>query len=135
MVTPAGREPPPRHFGDFPHGAYWSVDPPEGYEGDETLDFTVSGDVIEFAWDYGVVVPLWDGDGLVPDEPEWLERALGLSERLIADLSAWGNEMNDLDATRGTRRAYDRMDTRARALVDRLRAELGDRFRVVYRRW
>src|SRR5690606_28490687 len=81
--------PPPKHFGDCPNGSYWTAEGPTGSAEDDALDFTVEGNSIKFMWDYGVVVPLWDGNGLVPQEPKWLHNALGLSDALIRDLRDW----------------------------------------------
>jgi hypothetical protein len=89
-------------------------------------------------WDYGVSVPLWtDGDGLLPEGPDWLRRALGLSDSLIDDLSEWGNAMEHLDASPPlrTEHAYRDLDQRARDLVARLQQELGSRFTVKYEPW
>lgn len=129
--------PPPLHFGDYPDGAYWSAERIPGLTEDDALDLSVEGDVIRFMWDYGVVVPLWDGNGLVPEEQEWLRGALGLSDGLIHDLREWGNDMNHLDANAPSRAesAYRRLDQRARALVDRLAEELGPRLEVRYHPW
>lgn len=129
-------DPPPMYVGDYLHGAHWSAERRQSMDHDAP-DFTASGTVIRFMWDYGVVVPLWDGDGLVPEEPQWLRRALGLSHSLIRDLSEWGNAMQNLDANPPlrTERAYDDLDQRARALVDRLQRELGARFTVKYKPW
>lgn len=33
-------------------------------------------------------VPLWDAGGLLPEEPTWLNQALGLSGELVADIAA-----------------------------------------------
>ena len=101
-------------------------------------DFTVTGDRIRFMWDYGVVVPLWtEGDGLVPEEPEWLRAALGLSDPLIDDLRAWGTAMGHLDADSSlrTEQAYGDLDRQARALVVRVQQEVGPRFVVTYKPW
>ncbi|MEX0427777.1 hypothetical protein AB3X52_09115 [Nocardioides sp. DS6] len=101
-------------------------------------DFSVAGNVITFMWDYGAVVPLWcDGIGLLPEEPEWLRTALGLSNLLILDLSEWGNAMGHLDANPPlqTEEAHRDLDHRARALVNRLQQELGSRFTVRYKPW
>jgi hypothetical protein len=133
-----GREPLPRYFGDYPNGAYISAYPPPGYVEPDEPDYTVHGDTIKFMWDYGVVVPLWtDWDGLVPEEPEWLKEALGLSDSLIEDLSAWGNAMDHLDANPPlrTEQAYRELDGRARDLVARLQQEVGSRFTVTYKPW
>lgn len=82
--------PPPAHLGDYPHGANWSADRPPAAEEDGPVDYSVSGPVIRFMWDYGVHVPLWDADALLPDEPQWLRQALQLSDSLIEDLTRWG---------------------------------------------
>ena len=59
------------HFGDYPHGAYWSAERrDQGDEGPE--DHTVDGQVIRLMWDYGVRVASWDAAGLLPEEPRWL---------------------------------------------------------------
>jgi len=102
---------------------------------DDDLD-TVTGDVITFMWDYGVQVPLWtDAEGLLPEEPEWLRRVLGLSDPLIADLTAWGRAMFRLDAhpRLRTAAAYRALDAQARRLVDLVGEELPERFTVTYR--
>jgi len=129
--------PPPKHFGDYPNGSYWTAEGPTGSAEDDALDFTVEGNSIKFMWDYGVVVPLWDGNGLVPQEPKWLHNALGLSDALIRDLRDWGTDMDHLDTNPPlrTENAYLDLDQRARVLVDRLRAEVGSRFRVLYKPW
>lgn len=127
---------PPPYFGD-PNGVHWSaVRPPPTPEDDE-LDFTVEGDRIRFMWDYGVTIPLWVEGGAVPHEPEWSRRALGLSTALVDDLAAWGGAMEHLDANPRLRtdEAYADLDRRARELVERLRAEVGDRFTVTYEPW
>lgn len=129
--------PPPKHFGDYPNGSYWTAEGPTGSAEDDALDFTVEVDSIKFMWDYGVVVPLWDGNGLVPQEPKWLRNALGLSDALIRDLRDWGTDMDHLDTNPPlrTENAYLELDQRGRVLVDRLRAEVGSRFRVLYKPW
>ncbi|MFC7500488.1 hypothetical protein ACFQRR_00430 [Nocardioides sp. GCM10030258] len=104
---------------------------------DDALEFTVAGDVIKFMWDYGVVVPLWDATGLVPEEPAWLREVLGLSDTLINDLTDWGNAMNHVDAKPPltTEQALADLSRRAKELVDRLQRELGPRFTVRYKPW
>src|SRR4051794_26097927 len=87
---------PPPHFGDYPHGAYFSVADPSDGEGDAhpEEDYSVGGTVLRIMWDEGAG-PLWTNeDGLLPDEPEWLARALGLSTALIEDLLKWVHDMN-----------------------------------------
>ncbi len=128
---------PPMYLGDYPDGAYWSAERHAATGEDEPVDRTVSGSVIRFMWDYGVRIPLWDADGLLPEEPEWLRQALGLSDPLIEDLMGWGSDMESLDATpsRMTPNAYEALDVRARELVQRLHQELGSRFSVRYQPW
>lgn len=113
----------------------WSTGPVD--VSPDPLDLTVAGDVILLTWDYGVRVPLWDGDGLVPEEPAWLRGALGLSDALTRDLGARGDAMCvlDLDPPRRSSEAYADLDRRARELVARLREELPPRFTVEYRPW
>lgn len=115
----------------------WSAFPPPGYVEPEEPDYTVEGDTIRFMWDYGVVVPLWVEGGAVPDDKEWLRRALGLRYPLVRDLRAWGEAMNELDASPSSRTdaAYAEMDRQALALVERVRAEVGERFTVSYKAW
>lgn len=137
-MSHAGREAPPKHFGDYPNGVYWSAEPPPGHVDDDKADVTVTGDVIKFMWDYGVVVPLWtDWDGLLPEEPEWLRTALGLSDPLIDDLGKWGTAMDHLDANPPlrTKEAYRDLDQQARELVVRLQREVGSRFTITYKPW
>ena len=109
-----------------------------GVADDVAPELGVDGDVIRFMWDYGVTVPLWtDHEGLLPDDPEWLRGALGLSDALIEDLRAWGAAMGYLDANPRLRtgRAYRDLDQRARGLVARLEEELAPRLTVEYRPW
>ena len=49
---------------------------------------SVSGTRIRLMCDHGVAMPLWDEDGLLPEDTDWIERELGLSRSLIADLTA-----------------------------------------------
>ncbi|GAB3251474.1 hypothetical protein GCM10027425_09410 [Alteromonas gracilis] len=130
-------EPLSRYFGDYPDGAYWSAEPREAAPEAGPADHTVNGSTIRFMWDYGVRVPLWDDIALLPDDPDWLRAALGLSDPLIRDLTAWGREMNALDAAprRRTQAAYDALDVRARVLVRRLEQEIGSRFSIEYVPW
>jgi hypothetical protein len=86
-------------------------------------------------WDYGVRIPLWADGGLLPEEPEWLHYALGLSEALIAAMAEWGDAMDRLDGTASSAAEYTALDLVGRALAERLQAEVGDRYTVVYRPW
>lgn len=125
------------YLGDYPDGAYWSAERRAATHQGEFADHTVSGPVIRFMWDYGVRIPLWDAEGLLPEEGEWLREALRLSDRLIEDLRRWGLDMDAIDATPSgrTTKGYEALDLRARELVQRLRQELGSRYTVEYRPW
>lgn len=98
-------------------------------------DYAIDGDTITFDWDYGVTVPLWAEDGGLDDDPVWLNRALGLSPLLVADLDRWGRDMGVLlDHRRHTPSSeIQAMDQRARDLIARLEREIDTRFTVVYR--
>jgi hypothetical protein len=100
------RKAPPPYLGDYPVGAYWSARPAESSD-EPSEDYIVSGDAIRFMWDYGVSGPFWDREGLLPHEPEWPHKALGLSEDLIQALTAWGVHMNSADGTPWDRRSKD----------------------------
>jgi len=68
------------------------------------------GTTIRFLPDYGADVPLWDGGGLMSDDPVWLRRHLNLEPALVAELAAWvglGTQMN----TCSVRRDSVRRDT------------------------
>ena len=127
----------PLYLGDHPHGAYWSAAREDAGD-DEEESYDVSGTTIRFMPEDTVSVPLWDGDGLLPEDPEWLHRALGLSPELVRDLAAWGGAWNAVG--RGERltdeqyvQRFESLDDEARRLVDRLRAELPSRYEVVLR--
>ena len=124
------------HFGDYPNGKYWSAQRLP-IEGDEPADYTVSGSVIRLMWDYGVIVPLWDAEGLLPGEPDWLRETLGLSDPLIEDLTTWGRLMEELDANPHQRSptSYDALNSRGQDLANRLQQEVGSRYTVEYRPW
>ncbi|WP_295658102.1 hypothetical protein [uncultured Nocardioides sp.] len=99
-------------------------------------NYTVDGDTTRLMGDYGASVPLWTkGDGLVPDDPEWLRRALASSDSLIDARSEWGNAMEHLDANPPLRtgEAFRDLDERARDLVSRLQQEVGSRFTITYK--
>jgi len=124
------------YFGDYPDGMYWSAirreDTEAGDEVDE--DYTVEGPNLRIMWDEGAG-PLWASDGLLSDDPEWLRRALDLSDSLIADLLRWLSDMTDhhfggsvADWHEGRRQ----LDERGRQLAGRLQAEVGGRYKVRY---
>jgi hypothetical protein len=137
-LRPDGETSPPVYFGDYPHGAYWSAERMSDAQEDAPADYSVSGPVLRLMWDYGVWIPLWDAEGLLPEEPEWLRDALCLSERLIDDLGRWGLDMNELDSAaphRRTRKAFAALEVRGRELALRLQEEVGSRYTVEYRPW
>jgi hypothetical protein len=123
---------PPPYLGDYPHGAYWSAFRPDGSgDGDaEAEDFTVEGTRLRIMWDEGAG-PLWGDEGLLPNDPEWLRRALGLSDSLITDLLAW---VRDMDAARERGQSQAPLHHRALQLSERLQTEVGSRFRVRFHR-
>jgi hypothetical protein len=73
---------------------------------------------------------LWGEEGLLPDDPDWLRQALGLSDSLIADLLQW---VRDMDAARDRGESQALLGPRALELVDRLQSEVGTRFTVTFR--
>lgn len=126
----------PPFLGDPATGVGWYAYPPEGYVGPPE-SFAIEGTVIRFMPEDSVSVPLWDGNGLLPHEPEWLNRALGLSAELVADLAAWGDDWNasiygqQFTAEEHLARS-ERLDAEARVLIERLRSELPEGYEVVY---
>jgi hypothetical protein len=116
-----------RWFGGVEGQGWYAPGPGEHIPEPSEEDVHVAGTRIAFFWDYGVTVPLWDEEGLLPDEPEWLERELGLSRTLIADLVAWAAVQDAI------KRRSD-ADTQEEELFLRLQEELTPRFDVV-RRW
>lgn len=122
-----------------PSGLHWAAHAPDGHPSEQTdvLDRGVSGKVIRFMWDYGVLVPLWDQEGLLPEEREWLRRVLLVSEELITDMTAWGDYMNRLDGEPSLRtdESWAEMNRRGQALAERLQAELGSNYIVQYKAW
>lgn len=99
----------------------------------EEGDLQVHGVIRFWMPEDDVDFPLWDDDGLLPEEPELLESGLGISPALVADLQAWGARWND---TRPTPQAQadagrELLRTEANALVERMRSELRVGLRVV----
>lgn len=85
-------------------------------------------------WDEGAG-PLWGDEGLLPDDPEWLRRALDLSDSLIADLLTWLSDMTALhlgSPVADWRKRARALDERGRQLADRVQREVGTRYRVRY---
>ena len=97
----------------------------------------VEGTQIRFMWDYGVTLPLWDAEGLLPDDHAWLGSALGVQGGLVDDLRAWGAAMQHLDANPrlGTPKAFRDLDRQAKKLVTRLQDEVGEGLTVTYVPW
>jgi hypothetical protein len=90
-------------------------------------DYSFDGTDIRPMWDEGAG-PLWStGEGPLPDQPEWLRRVLGLSDDLIVDLLAW---MRDMDTAARFHQVPDSLRANAVRLVERLRVEAGDRWKV-----
>jgi hypothetical protein len=103
-------------------------------QGNQEDEYVLDGEGSELRimWDMGAG-PLWTSeDGLLPDDPEWLKRALGLSESLVADLLEWLHAMDDADAHR--RPPPSDLHERAEQLSARLQTEVGSRFEVRYHR-
>jgi hypothetical protein len=123
------------YFGDFPHGAYWSAEVPKGTQDEDSYE--VSGTTIRFMPDDTVAVPLWDDEGLLPEDPLWLNTVLGLSLELVADIAAWSEDWNAQGAgvQRFTSKQHQerkrRLDAEARALVGPIRSQLGPGLTVV----
>lgn len=97
-------------------------------------DYTVEGPNLRIMWDEGAG-PLWASDGLLPDDFEWLRRALDLSDSLVADLLRWLSDMTALRFGRsvaGWHEQRPQLDERGRQLAERLQAEVGSRYKVRY---
>lgn len=130
-MTEGRRTPPPLRIGG--NGYYWSAERRPGWE-DLPDSYEVAGSTITFLAEDGVSVPLWDDEGVLSDDPEWLATALGLSADLVADLSKWGEDWNRsrLEGTpqeQGAR--LTRLRDEARVLVTRVAEELRPPFTVV----
>jgi len=94
--------------------------------------------VIEFYPDDTVTMPLWDQDGLLPDDPEWLRQELGLSQELIDDLVAWARDWDQPPSRVESEVAawIERLPERrveGHRLFERLEAEVSPRFTLVNR--
>lgn len=110
-----------------PRGAFWCSADDEFVVVDED-EYSVDGSELRIMYDTGAG-PLWAIDGLLSDEPEWMKRALGISDGLVADLLRW---LLDMDSA--SRPHPESLDERAEELAGRLQAEVGSRFRVWYHR-
>ena len=129
------RDLPPLHFGDYPNGAYWSALPPEGDSeaaASEEEDFRYEGRSLRIMWDEEAG-PLWGDLGLLSDEPEWMQRALGMSDPLIADLLAWMHDMTTFwrgPSYNGWEDDDQVLQSRGHQLAERLQHEMGPGVRV-----
>lgn len=118
---------PSPYFGEYPHGAYWSAEVPQGAQDEEPYE--VGGTTIRFMPDDTVAVPLWDDEGLLPEDPLWLNTVLGLSLELVADIVGWSEDWNASGAggqrfaNRQHQEQQRRLDAEARALVERIRSQ------------
>jgi len=115
----------------------WFAFGPAGYRevGDDDDAYgSVSGTRIRLMCDHGVAMPLWDEDGLLPEDTDWIERELGLSRSLIADLTAWAADWDAQTNESGERQAWlDRRtehEAEAHRLFARLQSEISPRFAV-----
>ena len=130
------RKPSSLYFGDYPHGTYWSAirsDADRPVVTDEER-YSYAGTVLRIMWDEGAG-PLWGDGGLLGDDAEWMRRALGLSDPLIKDLLTWMQDMTALHygtSVSDWSEQSGRLDSRGDALAERLKAEVGPRFRVWY---
>jgi hypothetical protein len=123
------------YFGDYPDGAYWSAVRPEGAEKRVITpeeQFSYDGTSLRIMWDEGAG-PLWGDFGLLGMDTEWMRRALGLSDALVDDLLTWMRDMSALhygSANDDWQEQKRRLDSRGDAMAERLRAEVGVRYRV-----
>lgn len=130
----AGRPKP--YLGDYPHGPYWSAIRPEGAEAGVVADeegCSYEGTGLRIMWDEDAG-PLWGDEGLLGEDAQWIKRALGLSDTLIDDLLTWKQDMTALHFGRPPvddwREQKRRLDDLGDALAVRLKAEVGEQFRV-----
>lgn len=103
--------------------------------GERDEDYVVEGSQLRIMWDEGAG-PLWASGGLLPDDPEWLRRSLGLSHSLVDDLLTWLSDMTALHLGSPDANQLDRgphLNERGRELAERLQTEVGARYRVSYR--
>jgi len=106
------------------------VDPDDDY-----WEPPVEGSVLRVMWDENAG-PLWGDDGLLPEEPEWMHSALGLSDSLIADLLQWMSDMTGLQfgpLVGNSQLRQQQLRDLGADLAQRLQAEVGTRYRVRFR--
>ncbi len=131
-------ERPEPYFGDYPHGAYWSAIRPEAAKARAVSTeeyFSYEGTSLRIMWDEGAG-RLWGDGGLLGGDPEWMRRALALGDALIDDLLlTWMQEMSAVHhgpVVDDWQEQSHRLDSRGEALAERLKAEVGQRYRVWY---
>jgi hypothetical protein len=96
--------------------------------------FAYEGTSLRIMWDEDAG-PLWGDGGLPGDDAEWMRGALALSDALIDDLLTLMQDMSALHygpAVDDWHEQNDRLDSRGQALAERLKAEVGARYRVWY---
>jgi hypothetical protein len=119
--------------GSYPDGPSWSASEPED-ERATGEDYTVEGPQVRIMWDEGAG-PLWDEAGLLPDDPRWLQRALGLTDVLVGDLLAWLGDMTAHHrAPQGDdwKAGLQKLDERGQDLAARLQVEVGAAYTIRY---
>jgi hypothetical protein len=124
----------PPYLGDSNRWYSSDVAPGGTQASDEDEHYTVAGSDLRIMWDEGAG-PLWACDGLLPDDPTWVRRALGLSNSLVADLFAWLSDMSALHQRLSFADARERVqqfDEQGQELAERLQTEVGARYRVWY---
>ena len=97
--------------------------------------------VVQLMYDYGATTPLWDEGGLLPEDPDWLHTALGISAATVEAVTSWGTRaeriFNDRSGlSRAEERAEaDRLRAEGEELAERIRAELRPGPVLEYRPW
>ena len=69
--------------------AAWQAAPPPG--ADPHAEEWSIGQEIRLMHDVGGGLPLWDENGRLPEEAEFVHGFLGLSAQLVADLTSWSD--------------------------------------------
>jgi hypothetical protein len=93
------------------------------------------GAVIRMMPEHGSAMSLWDANGELPDEHDWLHDHLGLSYNLLAEIEAWSSDWGQLHSDSGDVLAAlpaELHRARGEALCERIRAEIRPLFTVIY---
>ena len=101
----------------------WQASPPPGADWPEE-EWSVGRD-IRLMHDVGGGLPLWDENGRLPEESDFVHGFLGLSVQLVADLNSWSDAVERGQLQESTVEAGKR-------LRERLAGELGEGFRVTF---